>query len=221
MAVLFCALAGVFHYFGLSDLITNLHHLQDVIRQSGLFGYALYILLFIVAALCLIPGSILVIVGGILFGPLVGTLISLLAATVASALSFLLARWLGRELLLQHVGHTVTFQAIEKGIAHSGIDFLILTRLVPLFPYNIQNYAYGLTAIPFWSFTLISAVTTLPGIFIYTLMSHELASEGITWAFIVKLSVAGFALFALVQAAKAWARYKHVDPSANRELAGK
>ena len=221
MAVLFCALAGVFHYFGLSDLITNLHHLQDIIRQSGLFGYALYILLFIVAALCLIPGSILVIVGGILFGPLVGTLISLLAATVASALSFLLARWLGRELLLKHVGHTATFQAIEKGIAHSGIDFLILTRLVPLFPYNIQNYAYGLTAIPFWSFTLISAITTLPGIFIYTLMSHELASEGITWAFIVKLSVAGFALFTLVQAAKAWARYKHVDPSANRELAGK
>jgi len=113
------------------------------------------------------------------------------------------------------------FQAIEKGIAHSGIDFLILTRLVPLFPYNIQNYAYGLTAIPFWSFTLISAITTLPGIFIYTLMSHELASEGITLVFIGKLSIAGIALFALVQAAKAWARYKHVDPSANRELAGK
>ena len=221
MAVLFCALAGVFHYFGLSDLITNLHHLQDVIHQSGLFGYALYILLFIVAALCLIPGSILVIVGGILFGPLVGTLISLLAATVASALSFLLARWLGRDLLLKYVGHTTMFQAIEKGIAQSGIDFLILTRLVPLFPYNIQNYAYGLTAIPFWSFTVISALTTLPGIFIYTLMSHELASEGITLVFIGKLSIAGIALFALVQAAKAWARYKHVDPSANRELAGK
>ena len=142
-----------------------------------MFGYTLYILLFIVAALCLIPGSILVIVGGVLFGPVAGTLISLVAATVASALSFLLARWLGRDLLLKYVGHTTMFQAIEKGIAHSGVDFLILTRLVPLFPYNIQNYAYGLTAIPFWSFTVISAATTLPGIFIYTLMSHELASE--------------------------------------------
>lgn len=221
MAVLLCALTGVFHYFGLADLITDLHHLQDAIRQSGIFGYALYILLFIIAALCLIPGSILVIVGGILFGPLAGTLISLLAATVASALSFLLARWLGRELLLKRVGHTATFRAIEKGIAHSGIDFLILTRLVPLFPYNIQNYAYGLTAIPFWSFTVISAVTTLPGIFIYTLMSHELASEGITLAFIIKLSIAGLALFTLVQAAKAWARFKRVDPAATHELADK
>lgn len=153
--------------------------------------------------------------------PLAGTLISLFAATVASALSFLLARWLGRELLLKYVGHTATFQAIEKGIAHSGTDFLILTRLVPLFPYNIQNYAYGLTAISFWSFTFISAVTTLPGIFIYTLMSHELASEGITLIFIAKLSVAGIVLFALVQVAKAWARDKHVDPSVNHELTGK
>lgn len=76
----------------------------------------LYILLFIVAALCLIPGSMLVIVGGILFGPLVGTLVSLFAATVASALSFLLARWLGRDLLLKYVGHTATFRAIEKAL---------------------------------------------------------------------------------------------------------
>lgn len=208
---------GVFHYSGLSGLITHFQHLQDLIRQSGISGYALYILLFIVAALCLIPGSVLVIVGGVLFGPVMGTLVSLLAATVASALSFLLARWLGRDLLLKYVGHTTTFQAIEKGIAQSGIDFLIFTRLVPLFPYNIQNYAYGLTAISFWSFTVISALTTLPGLFIYTLMSHELASEGITLAFMVKLSIAGFILFALVQAAKAWARAKRIVPSAHGE----
>ncbi|WP_442879188.1 TVP38/TMEM64 family protein [Citrobacter sp.] len=212
---------GVFHYSGLSGLITHFQHLHDLIRQSGMFGYALYILLFIVAALCLIPGSVLVIVGGILFGPVMGTLVSLFAATVASALSFLLARWLGRDLLLKYAGHTTIFQAIEKGIAQSGIDFLIFTRLVPLFPYNIQNYAYGLTTISFWSFTVISAVTTLPGLFIYTLMSHELASEGITLAFMVKLSIAGFILFALVQAAKAWARVKRIVPSTNGELADK
>ncbi|MEG2990654.1 MAG: TVP38/TMEM64 family protein [Citrobacter sp.] len=221
VALLLCVLVGVFHYSGLSGLITHFQHLQDLIRQSGMFGYALYILLFIVAALCLIPGSVLVIVGGILFGPVMGTLVSLFAATVASALSFLLARWLGRDLLLKYVGHTTIFQAIEKGIAQSGIDFLIFTRLVPLFPYNIQNYAYGLTTISFWSFTVISAVTTLPGLFIYTLMSHELASEGITLAFMVKLSIAGFILFALVQAAKAWARVKRIVPSTNGELADK
>lgn len=79
------------------------------------------------------------------FGPLLGTLLSLIAATLASSCSFLLARWLGRDLLLKYVGHSHTFRAIDKGIARNGIDFLILTRLIPLFPYNIQNYAYGLT----------------------------------------------------------------------------
>ncbi|PJR58887.1 hypothetical protein CWM52_22230 [Raoultella sp. T31] len=82
---------------------------------------------------------------------------------------------MGRDLLLKYAGHTATFQAIERGIARSGTDFLIFTRLVPLFPYNIQNYAYGLTAIPFGSFMLISLLTTLPGLFIYTLMASELA----------------------------------------------
>lgn len=192
------------------DLVTHFRQLQGLILQSGTLGYGLYIALFILATVCLMPGSVLVLVGGMVFGPWLGTLLSLVAATLASAASFLLARALGRTLLLNYVGHTATFQAIERGIARNGIDFLILTRLIPLFPYNIQNYAYGLTAIPFWSYTLISALTTLPGIFIYTFMASELAADGITLAFVLKLSLAGLALFALVQAAKGYARRKRV-----------
>lgn len=190
--------------------MTHFRQLQGLILQSGTLGYGLYIALFILATVCLMPGSVLVLVGGMVFGPWLGTLLSLVAATLASAASFLLARALGRTLLLNYVGHTATFQAIERGIARNGIDFLILTRLIPLFPYNIQNYAYGLTAIPFWSYTLISALTTLPGIFIYTFMASELAADGITLAFVLKLSLAGLALFALVQAAKGYARRKRV-----------
>ena len=131
-------------------------------QQSGAMGYALYITLFVLASLCLLPGSVLVLAAGMVFGPWLGTLLSLIAATVASALSFLLARGLGRALVLKYVGHTRTFQAIERGIAHSGIDFLILTRLIPLFPYNIQNYAYGLTSMPFWSRATSSIPRTRP-----------------------------------------------------------
>lgn len=188
-----------------------------MVRASGPLGYALYIGLFILAAVCLLPGSVLVLAGGMLFGPWLGTLLSLIAASAASALSFLLARWLGRALLLNWLGHTAVFQAIERGIARSGIDFLILTRLIPLFPYNIQNYAYGLTAISFWSYTLISALTTLPGIVIYTLMASELAAHGVTLAFAGKLSLAGLALFALVQTAKRYARHKRIVLTAEEE----
>ena len=214
--LIFALVIYAIHAFGLFDLLTDLPHLQTLIRQSGLFGYSLYILLFIIATLFLLPGSILVIAGGIVFGPLLGTLLSLIAATLASSCSFLLARWLGRDLLLKYVGHSHTFQAIDKGIARNGIDFLILTRLIPLFPYNIQNYAYGLTTITFWPYTLISALTTLPGIVIYTVMASDLANEGITLRFILQLCLAGLALFILVQLAKLYARHKHVDLSASR-----
>ncbi|HCN4704311.1 TPA: TVP38/TMEM64 family protein [Escherichia coli] len=214
--LIFALVIYAIHTFGLFDLLTDLPHLQTLIRQSGLFGYSLYILLFIIATLFLLPGSILVIAGGIVFGPLLGTLLSLIAATLASSCSFLLARWLGRDLLLKYVGHSHTFHAIEKGIARNGIDFLILTRLIPLFPYNIQNYAYGLTTIAFWPYTLISALTTLPGIVIYTVMASDLANEGITLRFILQLCLAGLALFILVQLAKLYARHKHVDLSASR-----
>ncbi|ENU5823745.1 MULTISPECIES: TVP38/TMEM64 family protein [Klebsiella] len=198
------------HRAGLHDLLTHLHLLQETLRHHGAWSYLVYVALFITATLCLIPGSLLVIAGGMLFGPLTGSLLSFAAATLASALSFLIARWLGRDLLQRYVGHTAVFQAIERGIARSGCDFLILTRLVPLFPYNIQNYAYGLTAIPFWPFTLISAVTTLPGLVIYSVMASELAREGVTLAFALKLSLAGGLLFALVQMGKRFARARRV-----------
>ncbi|EPY7121645.1 TVP38/TMEM64 family protein [Klebsiella variicola] len=185
-------LAVISHRVGLHDLLTHLHLLQDTLRHQGAWGYLVYVALFIIATLCLIPGSLLVIAGGMLFGPLTGSLLSFAAATLASSLSFLIARWLGR------------------GIARSGCDFLILTRLVPLFPYNIQNYAYGLTAIPFWPFTLISAVTTLPGLVIYSVMASELAREGVTLAFALKLSLAGGLLFALVQMGKRFARARRM-----------
>ncbi|HAT3918526.1 TPA: TVP38/TMEM64 family protein [Kluyvera ascorbata] len=210
MVAVVALLSFLIHRIGLIELVTHLRQLQDTVQQSGAMGYALYITLFVLASLCLLPGSVLVLAAGMVFGPWLGTLLSLIAATVASALSFLLARGLGRALVLKYVGHTRTFQAIERGIAHSGIDFLILTRLIPLFPYNIQNYAYGLTSMPFWSYTLVSALTTLPGIVIYTLMASKLAAEGITLTFVLQLSLAGLVLFALVQAAKAYARHKHI-----------
>lgn len=122
--LIFALVIYAIHAFGLFDLLTDLPHLQTLIRQSGLFGYSLYILLFIIATLFLLPGSILVIAGGIVFGPLLGTLLSLIAATLASSCSFLLARWLGRDLLLKYVGHSHTFEPLKKALRVTVLIFL-------------------------------------------------------------------------------------------------
>ncbi|CDL08418.1 DedA family inner membrane protein YdjX [Klebsiella pneumoniae IS43] len=81
-------LAVISHRVGLHDLLTHLHLLQDTLRHQGAWGYLVYAALFIIATLCLIPGSLLVIAGGMLFGPLTGSLLSFAAATLASSLSF-------------------------------------------------------------------------------------------------------------------------------------
>lgn len=209
--IFFGVVCYLLHSCGLFSLLSDLSRLQAAVQQHGVRGYTLYVVLFSLATLFLLPGSLLVIVGGLVFGTVTGTLLSLVAATLASALSFLVARWMGRDLLLKYLGHTAVFQTIEKGIRRSGSDYLILTRLIPLFPYNIQNYAYGLTAIPFWRYTVISAVTTLPGIFIYTLMANELVTQGLTALFMAKLCLAGGVLFIVIQAAKRYARYRKID----------
>ena len=84
-------LAVISHRVGLHDLLTHLHLLQDTLRHQGAWGYLVYAALFIIATLCLIPGSLLVIAGGMLFGPLTGSLLSFAAATLASSLSFLIS----------------------------------------------------------------------------------------------------------------------------------
>jgi uncharacterized membrane protein YdjX (TVP38/TMEM64 family) len=182
-----------------------------LIRQSGAFGAALYVLLFIIAAVCFMPGSLLVIAGGLIFGPVYGTLLSVVASALASTLCFWLGRALGRSLLVHAFGQSAVFQAIENGIQRYGTDFLLFTRLIPLFPWTLQNYAYGLTAIGFWPFTVISTLTTFPGLLIYTLMADDLATHGVTRLFFLKLCVAGALLFVLVQSAKAWARRKGIN----------
>lgn len=122
--LIFALVIYAIHAFGLFDLLTDLPHLQTLIRQSGFFGYSLYILLFIIATLLLLPGSILVIAGGIVFGPLLGTLLSLIAATLASSCSFLLARWLGRDLPLKYVTIAIPSRPLKKALRVTVLIFL-------------------------------------------------------------------------------------------------
>ncbi|MGY0147812.1 TVP38/TMEM64 family protein [Edwardsiella tarda] len=187
----------------LRALCSDLTALRQLLGTFGFcYGAIGYVLLFVVASLLLFPGSALVIAAALLFGAFWGTLLSLLAATLASACAFLLARHLGREWLLSRFGDRPLFQRIARGIDAYGVDFLIFTRLVPLFPYNIQNYAYGLTDIGFWRYTLISALTLLPGTWVYSYLAATLAEQGITWRVSVELLLCGVLLFALTQAAR-------------------
>lgn len=143
---------------------------QGWIQSAGAAGPLLFVALYAVATVFFAPGAVLTLAGGALFGPLWGTLWNLSGATLGAALAFLIGRWIGADWVARHAGPRL--QRLNDGVASEGWRFVAFVRLVPLFPFNLLNYALGLTRISFGAYALASAVFMLPGAFTYTWLGH-------------------------------------------------
>jgi uncharacterized membrane protein YdjX (TVP38/TMEM64 family) len=114
--------------------------------------------------------------GGALFGPMAGTLLCLIATTAGASLAFLVGRYFLRDAvkpLVEKNRHLkrLLFEDVER----SGMLLLMITRLLPIFPYNLQNFAYGITDIGFWPYTFYTFVFLLPGVAFFTIGSAGIA----------------------------------------------
>jgi uncharacterized membrane protein YdjX (TVP38/TMEM64 family) len=154
--------------FGWTELFANPESLP-VLRRALRENLAQAILIYVAATAvgCVVlalPGVVFAIAAGVLFGPLWGTVACLLGATVGSCFAFLAARYLLRDavkpLLMKnkHIRRVLFEESRENGLF-----LLALTRLVPIFPYNLQNFAYGVTDIRFWPYAVYSFLFMLPG----------------------------------------------------------
>jgi len=196
---------------GLIDTISDFEAFSAMIERAGYLGYVIYILIFTISAVFSFPSSVITITGGVVFGPIVGALLALTGATFGAAAAFLVSRYLARGFIVDKFGGNAIFKKIEAGVAKNGKDFLILTRLVPVFPYNIQNYAYGVTNINFGQYIVITAITMAPGAFIYAYMAGEIAVNGVSTTLFVQLIIAGVILFGVSQIPKILAKKKGID----------
>ncbi len=196
---------------GLVETITDLDKLKLMIEEAGVLGYFLYIGIFIVVAVFSLPASMVTIVGGIAFGPVLGAILALTGSTLGALAAFIVARYIARDFIVGKFGDNVVFKKVEEGVAKNGRDFLMITRLVPVFPYNIQNYAYGVTNINVVMYTVISFITMAPGAFIYAYMAGDIAENGVTPEVMIKLVVAGAVLFAVAQIPKIIAKKKGIE----------
>lgn len=207
-------LAAVFYGVyasGLVDILKDFDKFRAFIEDAGTLGYIIYILLFIIVAVFSLPASVLTIGGGIVFGPILGALLALVGATVGAIVAFLVARYLARDFIVGKFGGNAIFKKIEAGVEKNGKDFLILTRLVPVFPYNIQNYAYGVTNIKLGTYSIITLITMGPGAFVYAYMAGDIAANGISTQFFIKLIAAGVILFGVSQLPKIFAKKKGIS----------
>jgi uncharacterized membrane protein YdjX (TVP38/TMEM64 family)/rhodanese-related sulfurtransferase len=148
----------------------NLESLEAEVRSLGFWAPAAYVSLFAAGTLAFVPGLIFALAGGALFGPVWGSLWNLLGATIGSSLAFLIARYLAGN-LVSRKANSLLGRLIE-GVDAEGWRFVAFVRLVPLFPFNLSNYALGLTRIPFSQYLVASVICMMPGAVAYTWLGH-------------------------------------------------
>jgi uncharacterized membrane protein YdjX (TVP38/TMEM64 family)/rhodanese-related sulfurtransferase len=144
--------------------------LESWVQQFGAAGPLVFMSVYALATVLFLPGSVLTLAGGALFGPLWGTLYNLTGATAGAAAAFLIARYLASDWVHRRAGGR-TRQLIE-GVEKEGWRFVAFVRLVPLFPFNLLNYALGLTRIPLGKYVVASYVFMLPGAIAYTYLGY-------------------------------------------------
>ena len=152
--------------------------LEAWIAAQGPLAPVLFVLAYAVGTVVLVPGSLMTLAGGAIFGPLGGTALNLAGATLGATLAFLVARYLAADAVARASG--TRLRHLIRGVETEGWRFVALVRLVPLFPFNLLNYALGLTGIRFAHYVLASAVCMVPGALAYTYLGHagRFALEG-------------------------------------------
>lgn len=137
------------------------------IRGAGPTGVAAYAGVYIAATVLLLPGSLLTAGAGLAYGPWYGTLLVSPVSVVAATLAFLLGRTLARGWIAKRTEVDPRFRAIDVAVGRRGFRIVALLRLSPVFPFNVMNYALGLTGVRLRDYVLGSFVGMLPGTFLY------------------------------------------------------
>lgn len=144
--------------------------LERELRRFGSWAPVLFVGLYALSAVLFVPGSVLTVVGGALFGPIWGALWNLTGATLGAAFAFATARYVVSDWVAGRAGERLA--RLVRGVEEEGWRFVAFVRLVPLFPFNLANYAFGLTRIRLGQYVLASFVCMTPGALAYTYLGY-------------------------------------------------
>ncbi|MEM9291520.1 MAG: TVP38/TMEM64 family protein [Acidobacteriota bacterium] len=165
VAVILIAAVGLM--FGGKQIASE--HLPSFVQwveNLGVWGPVAFIVGYIVATVAFVPGSILTLAAGALFGLWKGTLFVFIGSSIGASAAFLIARYLARQRVEARLGDNPRFAAIDRAVGREGGKIVFLMRLSPIFPFNLLNYSLGLTSVPFLSYVL-ACVGMIPGTFLY------------------------------------------------------
>lgn len=137
------------------------------VESLGAWGPVLFVVMYVLACVFFIPGSVLTLGAGAVFGVGWGSVYVSLASTLGATASFLVARHLARRWVARKIADNPTFAAIDKAVANEGWKIVGLTRLSPVFPFTLLNYAFGLTRVKLGHYILASWIGMMPGTVMY------------------------------------------------------
>lgn len=189
------------HNYKLYEKINNLDNFKFMINENIIKASIIYIIITAIGSSVLaLPGVTFALFSGILFGPILGIILCSISATMSASISFIISRFFLKDSVKPLIEKNKYLNKIlfEDGNKNA-IMLLMITRLVPLFPYNIQNFAYGITDISFTLYTIYTFIFMLPGISLFTIASAGIISKenralyflisGIIFVFVLTISI--------------------------------
>jgi uncharacterized membrane protein YdjX (TVP38/TMEM64 family) len=176
------------NHYGWSSYIRdtkNLEFVKEMMKDNLLLAISIYIVLTMIGCVVLaVPGVTFAVFAGILFGPILGTFACLIATTLGASMAFIVGRFFLKDMIKpmlekNKILKKLLFNDNEK----SDLVILMITRMVPIFPYNLQNFAYGITDISFWKYTIYTFVFMFPGVAFFTIGSAGLTAGEDKWKY--------------------------------------
>lgn len=141
---------------------------KDFIQQYEGYVEILFIAIYTGLTVIGVPGTVLTVVGGCLFGIWYGTIISVISATSGALFAFWTARYLFRDLAQRKLSQSKRLTKFQTAVLKQPFSFVLTTRLIPISPYNLVNYLFGLTSINWFDYTLATFIGVIPGSFAYS-----------------------------------------------------
>jgi len=189
--------------FGLGEKLGEFH---DWIGTLGPLGPFVFVAIYIVAVVAAIPGSALTIAAGALFGSVFGVIWVSIASTLGASFAFLIARYFARDAIVKWLSGNEKYRRLDQLTEDHGAIIVALTRLVPIFPFNLLNYGFGLTRVRFSTYVLWSWLCMLPGTILYV-VGADAVTKGLTrgevpWVLVGVLAAIGVVLFMIVRFAR-------------------
>ena len=172
LLTLVCLIATILMMYLIADIDSE--KIQTWLKAAGAWAPLIYVVLYTIATVLILPSTALNLAGGALFGLWIGTLWTSIAAVIAAIVAFIFARTVGREFVANRLAGY--WQAIDAELYQGGLFYMFAIRLLPIIPYGLVNFAAGLTSISFKDYVLGTALGTTPGVLPFVM----LGSSGIT-----------------------------------------